>query len=213
MGTSNFGAGGICARLVAEALPDGGDVLVLMANLTKENMIDRKIGFEETLNKPPVAAEEDEEEEEKAEEKQAAPKYNIVGFLIDNGDASISKQNILVTLKSHPELSCIVGMNSQHGAIIMDVLKEEDKLGKIKVVTFDAEPATLEGIEEGNIFATIAQDPYKYGFEATRMLSTLSRSGVEELPIVGGGTVNINAEPIHQEELKEFKDRLLGAYE
>ncbi|TWU27722.1 substrate-binding domain-containing protein [Bythopirellula polymerisocia] len=200
VGTSNYGAGGICARLVAEALPDGGDVLVLMANLTKENMIDRKSGFEETLNKPPA---------EGAEEK-STPQYNIVGFLIDTGDATISKQNIKVTLKSHPELACIVGMNSQHAAIIMDVLKEVDKLGKIKVVTFDAEPAALEGIEAGNIYATIAQDPYKYGFEATRMLSTLSRSGADELPIVGGGTVNINAEPIRQNELKEFKDRLLA---
>ena len=187
-------------RLVAEALPDGGDVLVLMANLTKENMIDRKSGFEETLNKPPA---------EGAEENRPH-NINIVGFLIDTGDATISKQNIIVTLKSHPELACIVGMNSQHGAIIMDVLKEVDKLGKIKVVTFDAEPATLEGIEAGNIYATIAQDPYKYGYEATRMLSTLSRSGDDELPIVGGGTVNINAEPIHQKDLKGVQGSTSG---
>ncbi len=200
VGTSNYGAGGICAKLVAEALPDGGKILVLMANLTKGNMIDRKSGFEETLNKP--AADSDQE--------NPAPKFDIVGFLIDNGDATITKQNIQVTLKSHPDLACIVGMNSQHAALILDALKEEDKLGKIKVVTFDAEPETLDGIEAGYIYATIAQDPYKYGYEATRLLSILSRSGADELPVVGGGSVHINAEPIHQEDLKEFKNRLLA---
>lgn len=45
------------------------------------------------------------------------------------------------------------------------------------------------------------------------MLSTLSRSGDDELPIVGGGTVNINAEPIHQKDLKAFKNRLLARSE
>ena len=206
VGTSNYGAGGTCAQLVREALPEGGEVLVLMANLTKENMIDRKIGFEETLNKSSPESDETTENEEES----ASPKYDVVGFLIDNGDSTTSKENIQTTLKSHPDLACIVGMNSQHGAIIMEVLDEEKKLGQIKVVTFDAEPETLAGLEAGNIFATIAQDPYKYGYEATRMLAELSRSGDDELPIVGGGTININAEPIHQNELQAFKDRLLS---
>lgn len=200
VGTSNYAAGILCARLVAEALPEGGKVAVLMANLTKENMIDRKSGFEETLSK----AEDSEEREGKA------PELSVTNFMIDNGDLSVTKNNIEIALNDHDDLACIVGMNSKHGAVILKTLEELDKLGEIKVVAFDAEPATLEGVEQGHIYATIAQDPYKYGYEATRILATLSRSGDYEVPIVGGGTININAEAVRKEELEKFKDRLIA---
>lgn len=198
IGTSNYAAGILCARLVAEALPEGGKVAVLMANLTKENMIDRKSGFEETLNKA----------KDTEEGNGETPDLSITSFMIDKGDPEIAKQNIEETIRNNEDLACIVGMNSKHGAVILSTLKELDKLGEIKVVAFDAEPATLEGVEEGHIFATIAQDPYKYGYEATRILATLSRSGDYEVPIVGGGTINVNAEAVRREELEKFKDRL-----
>ena len=35
-------AGRVCARLVGEALPDGGKLAVFLATSTKENLLDRK---------------------------------------------------------------------------------------------------------------------------------------------------------------------------
>lgn len=248
VGTSNYGAGKMCAELVREAVPKGGKVLVLLANLTKENVLDRKSGLEEVLRKAPVVddqGEEDEtveeepgqaedgEEESPAEETQPeedrqakgqeeaqeasadgaveaarSVQWTVVGFLTDEGDKQQIEENITQTLAEHDDLACIVGMNAMHGPVIVETLKQHDKLGQIAVVAFDEEQGTLEGIEEGHIYATIAQDPYKYGYETIRMLSSLCRGGGSEVPIVGGGTVNINAEPIRQENLQEFRDRL-----
>lgn len=240
VGTSNYGAGKMCAELVREALPEGGKILVLLANLTKENVIDRKSGFEEVLRKASVAANpinggvavgedlgqttegeqvSEEGQDERAEEGQndgedrdveEAPRlqYTVVAFLTDDGDKQQIERNISQTLAEHEDLACIVGMNAMHGPVIVETLEKHDRLGQIVVVAFDEEQGTLEGIEEGHIYATIAQDPYKYGYETIRMLSSLCRGGGSEVPIVGGGTVNINAEPIRKENLQEFRDRL-----
>lgn len=198
VGTSNYGAGVLCAQLVDEVLPSGGKVIVLLANLTKENMIDRKGGFEETVEKLNTTDDD--------ENPQAA--ITVADFMIDDGDQEQAEKNVADSLSKHSDLACIVGMNAYHGPVILKVLKAEDKLGDIKVVTFDEEAETLDGIEAGNIYATIAQDPYKYGYEAVRVLCSLSRKGPSEVPIVGGGTINITAEAIRQENLKKFRERL-----
>lgn len=198
VGTSNYGAGVTCAELVQEALGEGGKVLVLLANLTKENLIDRKSGFEEVIRRN-VAAKSLEEE---------TPDLNLIGFLTDEGDVEKVKENIITALAEHPDLACIVGMNAMHGPIIVDTLKSNDRIANVTIVAFDEEEGTLAGIEAGHIYATIAQDPYKYGFETIRLLCSLHRQGGSEVPIVGGGTVNILAEPIRQENLQAFRDKL-----
>jgi ribose transport system substrate-binding protein len=194
VGTSNVAAGATCARLVHEALPDGGKLAVLLANLTKENLIDRKSGFEEELAK--LAAESDEKQ------------YQVVGYLLDNGSDAQSAKNIRETLDAHPDLACLVGMNAQHGPILLDVLEELDRLGEITLVTFDDASETLDGIRQGHVHATVAQDPYKYGYEAVTTLAALCRGDDTSVPIVGKGSTYINAEPIRKDNLEEFLARL-----
>ena len=226
VGTSNYGAGLLCGKLVREALPEGGTVLVLLANLTKENMVDRKSGLVAALTKPKDAPDDETTDEEKStgedetnEEQEATDveenadaeqevDVTIVDFMIDNGDPDQIQQNIRQALEQHPDLSCIVGMNAQHGPQIVEVLQAEGKLGKVKAIAFDEEEGTLRGIENGYIFATIAQDPFKYGYETVRMLDSLYRKKDMEVPIVGGGTVNISTEAIRQENVEAFRERL-----
>jgi ribose transport system substrate-binding protein len=197
VGTSNVAAGITCARLVGEALPDGGKVAVLLANLTKENLLDRKSGFQEEIRKLQNTS------------PEAKPRrYGIVGYLLDNGSAETCAENIRQTLSEHPDLACFVGMNARHGPILLDVLKKIGKLGEIKLITFDDAEETLAGIEAGHIYATVAQDPYKYGYEAVATLASLCRGNETNLPIVGKGSTYVNAEPIRQENLREFRARL-----
>ena len=198
VGTSNYGAGSLCAHLVVESIPDGGKILVLLANLTKDNMIDRKSGFEETLTNLGVNAEDDSER----------PDFTVVGYKTDLGSNKKVQENIGNAFDSRPELACIVGMNARHGPVILKTLKELGKLGQVKVVAFDDQKETLDGIEEGHIYATIAQDPYMYGFEAVRMLTILERDGESDVPLVGGGTVSIPTEAIRKSELADFRFRL-----
>lgn len=198
IGTSNVAAGRLCARLVEEAVPDGGKVAVLLANLTKSTNIDRKTAFEKSLGRDedaPLAAEE-------------PSKYTLLEPLVDDGDDEKCRQLIKDCLAANPDVACFVALNARQGPLLLEVLKEQDLLGKIKLVTFDEADETLKGIEDGHIFATIAQNPYMYGFETIRRLASLCRGEKDEVPIAGGGTIHVTAEAIRRENLDDFRKRL-----
>jgi ribose transport system substrate-binding protein len=198
IGTSNIAAGSLCARMVRQALPEGGKIVVLLSNLTKDNMKDRQSGFQESLGQNVVAAGAD----------RPSPSYEVVDYLLDNGDDERCAVNIREAVAKHADLSCLVGMNAHHGAVLVIVLKEAGKLGKIKLITFDDEEATLRGVEDGYVFATIAQDPYKYGYEAVNTLASLCRGGGNALPVVGSGSVYIGADAIRGDNLQDYRSRL-----
>ena len=111
------------------------------------------------------------------------------------------------------DLACFVGMNARHGPVLLKVLGELNKLGQIKLVTFDAADETLNGIEAGHIYATIAQDPYNFGFEAVKTLSELCHGHGTDLPIVGKGSNFVGAEAIRQENLEKFRGLLRARQE
>jgi ribose transport system substrate-binding protein len=197
VGTSNFAAGLTCARLVNEAIPDGGKVAVLLASVTEENVLDRKNGFQERLS----AYADD-------VESGSSPKFTIVGFFEDNGRDDVCVKNIKEALAKDEDIACFVGLNARHGPILVKTLKELGKLDQIKLVTFDTPDETLDAIADGHIYATIAQDPYKFGYEAVKILCTLCNGHETELPIVGKGSVYVSAEPIQKDNLEAFRAKL-----
>lgn len=56
IGTSNIAASALCGRMVRQALLEGGKIVALLSNLTKENMKDRQSGFQESLGQGAAAA-------------------------------------------------------------------------------------------------------------------------------------------------------------
>lgn len=117
-------------------------------------------------------------------------------------------QLIRDTLKKHPDLAGFIGMNARHGPILLKVLGEEKQLGKIKLVTFDDADETLAGVASGDVFATVAQDPYMFGYQAVRMLASMSRGDPSDVPVIGGGTIHVNAEAIRKDNLEAFRNRV-----
>lgn len=203
IGASNFSAGRACARLVGEALPAGGKIAVLISNQTQENLIERRGGFRERIGQM--------DGDEGADGKVL--EYKIVAFVEDGGEEEKCRENIRQILKENPDLACIVGMNAMHGPLLLEELKEAGQLGKIKLVTFDAEDETLDGVEQGYIYATIAQDPYKYGFEAVNTLVKLCAGEGTDLPIVGRGATYVGVEALKQDNLQSFRDAMRGRAE
>ena len=197
VGSNNADAGAECARLVHEALPAGGKVAVLLANLTKENMRGRKGGFEEEIAQIQTS-----------DGEGARQKFTVVGYFEDNGDMEKCAEIIRDTLTKNPDLAGIVGMNARHGPTLLKVLGELKKLGQVKLITFDDAAETLDGIEAGYIFATMAQDPYQYGYQSVVSLASLCRGDDTSIPIVGRGSWYVNAEPIRKANLKEYRARM-----
>lgn len=198
IGTSNVGAGRLCATLVEESVPAGGKVALLLANLTKSSGVDRKAAFEEWLGKPKPG------EAPPAE----APKFEVVDTLVDNGDDEQCRELIRKTVEAHPDIACFVALNARQGPILLEELDKLGKLDQIKLVTFDDSKEILAGIENGHIYATVAQDPYNYGYRSVGQLASLCRGDRSDLPITGGGTIHVNAEAVKKENLADFRKKL-----
>ncbi|MCA9257766.1 MAG: substrate-binding domain-containing protein [Planctomycetales bacterium] len=198
VGTSNFSAGRVCARLVGEAIPDGGKIAVFLATSTKENLLDRKGGLQEMIGR---MADDD-------EEGQNNPKYQIVEFSEDRGNLDVCVANFQRILAEEPDLRCVVGLNSYQGAALAKAIAAEGKTDAIRVVCFDANEETLAEVEKGTIYATIAQDPYKFGHEAISILVSMCRDDSLAVPIVGRGSTYLGVEPLKKEDVAEFRTRL-----
>jgi ribose transport system substrate-binding protein len=67
-------------------------------------------------------------------------------------------------------------------------LEQADKVGKVKVVAFDENARTLQGIQDGSVQGTIAQDPYTYGYKSMEYLAKLYEGeGKAKLAFVTNG--------------------------
>ena len=198
VGASNLAAGKLAAQLVREACPQGGKVACVLVNLTKENMIERRDGFEAAINAPTDDSTAD-----------AGPTYEIVDFLVDESDDKRCRELVAKTLDEHPDLVCFVGMNAQHGGLILETLKEKNKLDQVEVVAFDETTGTLDGIRDGEIYATVVQDPYRYGYEAIRRIATICRGEEGLRPLSGSkSTFNISVQPVRKENVDAFQKQL-----
>jgi ribose transport system substrate-binding protein len=195
VGTDNYSAGRLSARLVKEAVPEGGTIALLVANFEKDNAVLRVKGFQDEMQRY-LAVDTD------------TPLFEILEPMEDGIDKSRCRENITRALQQHPDVAALVGMFSYHGPILLDVVKNMEEGKKPQLITFDEEDVVLDGIQSGQIYATVVQDPFKYGFESVRMIAALKSGSMMELPIAGNGSLFLPCEAITPENVAEFRRRL-----
>lgn len=195
VGASNYAAGKQCGQLVQEVLPEGGKVALLLANLTKDNVIERKRGIEDYFA----------ELQENTEDP--GPEYVIAEVLVDDGDPKACQQQLTELLKANDDIGCVVGMNGYHAAIMVKSAADASRSEKVRLIGFDAIDDTLDLIADGKLYATVAQDPYQYGYHAVRVLCEYCRRKEGYLPLTGvRSTLNIQTKAIRKDNVEEFRE-------
>lgn len=204
VGTDNYSAGRQCGELVREALPDGGTVVITVGSMDKANGQLRRQGvIDELLERSfgpgrPV---------EPIDEILQGPRHTILATLIDETDPAQAKENVAALLASENPPDCIVGLYSYNGPAAVQALTEAGKTDDVVVIGFDYTPETLAGIESGTIFASMAQDPYNYGYHAVRLLAQEAR-GQGQAIVPMNGIIDIRCFPITSENLEYFRAKL-----
>jgi ribose transport system substrate-binding protein len=150
VGTDNVAAGRQAADLIKQALPDGGKIMVFVGTLDAQNARERYSGIKEVLKGSNV---------------------QIIDCRTDDTDRVRAKANVLDTIVKYPDVSCLVGLWSYNGPAILNAVKDSNKIGKIKIVCFDEEEDTLQGVREGAIFATVVQQPYQFGYQSMTLMA------------------------------------------
>jgi ribose transport system substrate-binding protein len=204
IGMDNYQAGRLCGDLVREAMPNGGTVMIFIGRLEQDNSKRRRQGTIDAILGRPENPERFDPPSEVLEEKG----YKIVGTLTDQFDRAKGKANAEDTLAKHPDIGCMVGLFAYNPPLMLEALEQAGKLGKVKVVAFDEDDATLAGIQKGTVHGTVVQNPYMYGYKSVEILGELAKGNTGVIP--ANKFIDIPARQIRKNTVDEFWADLKG---
>ncbi len=181
VGTDNVAAGRQAGELIKKAVPNGGSIMLFVGKRDAQNAKERIQGVEETLK---------------------GTNIKILDVRTDDTDRVRAKQNVADTLVKNPDIACLVGLWSYNGPAILNAVKDANKIGKVKIVTFDEENDTLQGVKDGAIEATVVQNPYEFGRQAVTLMAKKLRNENPEIP--ADGKVIVPTRAIDKSNVDEF---------
>lgn len=184
IGTDNTAAGVEAGKLVKEALPNGGKIMIFVGTLDAANAQERFAGLKKEL---------------------AGSKVEIIDVRTDETDRARAQKNVEDTLVKYPDVAGLVGLWSYNGPAILNGVKSGGKAGKVKIVCFDEEDQTLAGVASGDIYGTVVQQPYEFGKQAITKMAKYLRGDKAAL---AGGQQIVPTLSIKKDTVAEFKARL-----
>jgi ribose transport system substrate-binding protein len=161
LGTNNYDAGKAAGELIKKVLPNGGKIMLFVGRIDAQNAQDRRKGIEDTL---------------------AGSNIAILGTRTDETDRAKAIANVQDTLVTNPDVACLVGLWSYNGPAILNGVRDSGKLGQAKIVAFDEEAETLQGIIDGHIEGTIVQQPFEFGYQSVQLLVKLAKGDRSAVP-------------------------------
>jgi ribose transport system substrate-binding protein len=171
IGVDNYQAGMMCGKMVRDALPEGGKVMLFIGRVDQDNAQARRQGcIDAILGREPDPTRRDAPEAAPASEDG---KFQILGTATDELNAAKAKANAEDALTRHPDIAAMVGLFVGNPPAILAALERAGKVGEVKIIGFDEDEVTLQGILDGTIVGTVVQDPFKYGYESIRLLAAL----------------------------------------
>lgn len=207
VGMHNYKAGREAGKLVKQALPDGGKVIIFVGNLDQLNAWQRRQGvIDELLNRPMQSLHSIRYDPADARNLYADGSDFVILDTRTDGDDAKAKQKAEDALATHADLDCMVGLFAHNAPQCLLAVKQANRTGDVKIVSFDEADNTLQGIVDGYIVGTISQQPYYYGYEAVRILAGVIRGDNSVLP--EDGYLEIPAVVVTKENVVEFSREL-----
>jgi ribose transport system substrate-binding protein len=204
IGTDNYDAGRVCAEYVKQAIPSGGDVIIAIGSLDKENGQRRRQGVIDGLLERSMERQRPMDPVDGVLKDEKHPNYTIIATLVDGIDPAKATELASDALKKNPNAKCFVGLFAYSTPAILKALGDNGKLGQIKVVGFDANDETLAAIDAGNVQASVVQDAYAIGFQAIRVLADVTK-GDKRFATPMFPTVYLSADPVTKANVDQVR--------
>ena len=132
--------------------------------------------------------------------------------LIITGGENVSPLEVEDAIQAHKEVNGFLGLYSYNGPAIVDAVTAANARSRYKIITFDAEPKTMQALQAGKIDFTVVQKPYEFGYRSVEFLYKAKTEGVDkarqELKIPANGLVDTGVELISQKNYPDFKKRM-----
>jgi len=155
VGTDNYQVGFEGGQRLAQEMKGKGNVVIFtMPN--QHNLQDRLHGYKDALER--------------------SPEIKITHVVDIQGDPRVAFDTTTQLMGQEKEkkdkVDAFVCLEAQSAKEVAGVLSSYHVSGKV-VMAMDTDPETLDGIQKGEIAATIAQKPYTMAFVGMQMLDTL----------------------------------------
>jgi ribose transport system substrate-binding protein len=161
IGTDNVAAGRQAGELIKEALPNGGKIILFVGKTDANNAVERTQGITEALKGTAI---------------------EIVDTRTDDADPARAKSNAADMLVKYPDISGLVGLWSYNGPAILSAVKDANKVGKVKIIAFDEQKETLDGVRDGSIVGTVVQQPFEFGYQSVKLMEKILTGDKSVIP-------------------------------
>jgi ribose transport system substrate-binding protein len=185
VGTNNYQAGREAGKLLKEALPQGGKIMLFVGTLDAQNAQDRKKGIEDEIQGSSI---------------------QIVDTRTDQVDTVKARSNAEDAMLSTPDLACLVGLWSYNGPALAAAVKGANKVGSIKIICFDEDAETLQAVQDGVIQGTVIQKPFEMGYQTIKLLNEIAKGNRAAIP--QNGIIDTGVVIVRQDNVQSFWDEL-----
>jgi ribose transport system substrate-binding protein len=161
IGTDNYKAGVMGARIIAKGLAGKGNVVVFTIP-EQANLKDRLRGYTDVF----------------AEH----PQIHITQVIDEHGDPGVVFDRTMEIVEKGAKVDAFACLTSIAAPEVAEVLGRKNVTGKL-VVAMDTDQRTLEGIQKGLITATIGQKPFTMAYLGAKLLDDLHHHPLESLTV------------------------------
>ncbi len=187
LGISNFEAGKVGGRMLADAI--GGKGKVLLGTFPAPSVLERVEGY-------------------KAYFAESAPDIEVVDVVNDRADPAYAPTAYTQALLANPEVVGIGGTDGDSGKGAAIAVKEAGRVGEVKIVAMDRNDDMLPFIEDDTIVGAVAQKSYAEAFLGVHLLHWLNTDGMKVLPDWRAAGVNPLPESIITGVMQITKDNV-----
>lgn len=185
IGTDNYSGAGMGAKYAMDNLNIAGSQVAILTGIDGQlNAEDRRNGFVDNIKSVEIVTEQ------------------TANWEMDQGYEVTQK-----ILRAHPEISFLSCGNDGMALGAVQAVKEVGKTDTIMIFGYDAVPAALDAIEEGEMVATVAQFPAEMGILGIQTaLEMINGDAVELTTYTKTEVINKENVGVFKEYLKQFTD-------
>ncbi len=189
IGTNNYQAGRECGKAALKVIGNKPTkCIAFVGRLESENAHDRLQGFKDATKGI----------------------IDVVDVRQDQSDKTKARKNVEEVLTAQPDVTLLLGLWSYNGPSIAQAVLAAKRRDKVKIVCFDAEPATLDHLAKGEIDATVVQKPFYFGYLAVELMYDMVKCGVKETQMLlpKGQIVDTGVQVVTPDNVEEYKQYL-----
>jgi ribose transport system substrate-binding protein len=106
-------------------------------------------------------------------------------------------------LTGHPNIVAIFGPNESSAVGALNAVRNQKKIGKIKIIGFDTPDVLVAAVKSGDVDSIVVQNPFKMGYEGVKAIVD-TKAGKKVAPRIDTGVALIDKANINDPKMQEL---------